>query len=189
MEINPRRTALLSMDFHRALVASSQMAQQRDLVNKVRSAQEAARQSGITVIHVGVRSRPGFISPRNKFVNMIRSRGPAPSPDAMKTVEELEPVGDEPEIIKPRVNAFYGSELELLLQSRDIDTLVLMGVTTEMVVESTARQAMDSDYRVIVLEDCCASSQQAYHDNSILVMDRMAEISNSQEFVQTLEGA
>ena len=96
---------------------------------------------------------------------------------------------DEPEIIKPRVNAFYGSELELLLQSRDIDTLVLMGVTTEMVVESTARQAMDSDYRVIVLEDCCASSQQAYHDNSILVMDRMAEISNSQEFVQTLEGA
>lgn len=189
MEIDPRRTALLSMDFHRGMVANSEMAQQRDLVNKARSVLETARQAGMTVIHVGVRPRTGFISLRNKFVNMIRSRGPAPSHDAMKIVEALQPIADEPEIIKPRVNAFYGSDLELLLRSRDIDTLLLMGVTTEMVVESTARQAMDSDYRVIVLEDCCASSQQGYHDNSILVMERMAEISNAQQFVESLKPA
>ena len=55
--------------------------------------------------------------------------------------------------------------------SRDIDTLVLMGVATEFVVETAVRYAADLDYRVIVLEDCCAPFSDEAHRASLHVIE------------------
>ena len=59
----------------------------------------------------------------------------------LEIADEVKPVGDEPIVRKPRLNPFFGTALESMLRSRDIDTVVLMGVATEFVVESAVRHA------------------------------------------------
>ena len=62
----------------------------------------------------------------------------------------------EPIVVKQRISPFVGTDLEMLLRANGIDTLVLAGVHTSGVVLSTVRQAVDLDYRLIVVRDCCA---------------------------------
>ena len=95
------------------------------------------------------------------------------------------PVSGDIVVRRPRVNAFYGSDLESILCSKEVDTLVLMGVATNWVVEATARYAADADYRVIVLEDCCAGLSVEAHDFSIgNILSRIGEVSNSTGFLE-----
>lgn len=61
-------------------------------------------------------------------------------------------------ITKHRVNAFYNTDLEVLLRAQQVDTLVICGVATNMAVEHTARDAHDRDYRVVILTDACEAA-------------------------------
>jgi nicotinamidase-related amidase len=106
--------------------------------------------------------------------------------ELLEVVDEVKPVGDEPVIRKPRMNPFYGTALESMLRSKDIDTVVLMGVATEFVVETTARYAADLDYRVIVLEDCCASFSDEAHKASLQIMDHLATVATSTDFLGSI---
>jgi nicotinamidase-related amidase len=102
--------------------------------------------------------------------------------------ESLGPVKGDIIISRPRVNAFYGSDLQTVLTSKGVDTIILMGIATNWVVEGTARCAADADYRVIVLEDCCAGISKEAHDFSIAsVLNTIAEVSTSQEFLASLK--
>src|SRR5258706_3022879 len=75
----------------------------------------------------------------------------------------LYPVSGEPVIDKPGKGAFYQTELELMLRNRRIENLLVCGVTTEVCVNSTVREANDRGYRCIVLADCCASYFPEFH--------------------------
>ncbi|MEJ8847654.1 isochorismatase family cysteine hydrolase [Variovorax rhizosphaerae] len=75
-----------------------------------------------------------------------------------------------------RVNAFYGTQLEELLRIVDARRLVIAGVATHSVVESTVRHAVDMGYEVTVAADACASAQPAEHDASLRSMDLIARI-------------
>jgi nicotinamidase-related amidase len=75
----------------------------------------------------------------------------------------LEARPDEPVVAKPRISAFEGTDLKVLLRSKDIDTLVLFGIVTSGVVLSTALEAMDQDYRVLIVRDACADSDPELH--------------------------
>jgi nicotinamidase-related amidase len=189
LRLNPAKTALLSMDFHRHIVRHVYRAPGHDAVASAKQVLDAARQRGMTVIHVGLLRRPGFVSTRSKFSRTIRTKVPAPPPgqeaDAMRIVDAVTPVGDEPVVHKPRINAFFGSDLEWLLRVKDVDTLLLMGVTTDFVVESTARYAADADYRVIVLEDCCAAFSAASHKASIALLDHLADVATAADFLES----
>jgi nicotinamidase-related amidase len=69
---------------------------------------------------------------------------------------ELYPQAGEPVIDKPGKGAFYQTDLELILKNRGIETLLVCGVTTEVCVDTTVREANDRGFRCIVLSDCCA---------------------------------
>jgi nicotinamidase-related amidase len=73
------------------------------------------------------------------------------------------PEGDDIVITKHRVGAFPGTDLEMILRANDIDTLILFGIATSGVVLSTLRHAADTDYRLIVIKDCCADSDAEVH--------------------------
>jgi nicotinamidase-related amidase len=79
-------------------------------------------------------------------------------------VSELYPKEDEPIIDKPGKGAFYATDLHLILQNKGIENLIVCGVTTEVCVHTTVREANDRGYRCIVPGDCCASYFQEFHD-------------------------
>jgi nicotinamidase-related amidase len=79
-------------------------------------------------------------------------------------IPELYPMAGEPVIDKPGKGAFYQTDLDLMLRNRGIDTLFVCGVTTEVCVNTTIREANDRGYRCIALSDCCASYFPEFHD-------------------------
>jgi nicotinamidase-related amidase len=106
--------------------------------------------------------------------------------ERMKFVDAVTPRDDEPIVRKPRISAFYGTELQSMLAARDVDTIVLTGVATNFVVESTARYGADADYRVIVLEDCCGAFSEEDHANAIRSMSYLVETASSADFLDSI---
>jgi biuret amidohydrolase len=79
-------------------------------------------------------------------------------------------------VVKPRVSAFYATDLEAALRARKIERLVLGGVSTAWAVEAAARDAHDRDYQVVVVEDICAAATPEQHASSMALLRRIAEV-------------
>lgn len=134
----------------------------------------AARQKGVFVIHTREGHRPDLSdAPRAKVERgapnlRIGARGPMgrilvrgePGHDI---IEDLYPVPGEPVVDKPGKGAFYATDLHELLINRGIEVLIVCGVTTEVCVHTTVREANDRGYRCIVPADCCASYFPEFH--------------------------
>ena len=78
-------------------------------------------------------------------------------------VPELMPAPGEPIIDKPGFSSFYATDLERLLVTRGIRHLLICGVTTDVCVHSTVRDAVDRGYEPLLLTDCCAATIEANH--------------------------
>ncbi|MGE5302563.1 MAG: cysteine hydrolase family protein [Alphaproteobacteria bacterium] len=190
LKLDRARTAVLSMDIQQAPVRKSPMFKERNVGQHAKAVLDAARKAGVQVIHAVIDYQPAFFSPKNIFLQKIRipilSAPGVDVAELLEIVDEVKPVGDEPVIRKPRMNPFFGTALDSMLRSRDIDTVVLMGVATEFVVEAAARHAADADYRVIVLEDCCAAFSDESHRVALHIMDHLATLATSADFVQSV---
>src|SRR5580704_958915 len=139
-----------------------------------RAVLEAARHHGVLVIHTREGHRPDLSDApplkvdRGDPKNRIGAAGPMgrilvrgePGHDI---IPELYPVVGEPVIDKPGKGAFYQTDLDLMLRNRGIDTLFVAGVTTEVCVNTTVREANDRGFRCIVLSDCCGSYFPEFH--------------------------
>jgi nicotinamidase-related amidase len=79
-------------------------------------------------------------------------------------VPELAPLAGEPVVDKPGKGAFFQTDLDLMLRNGGIDTLLVCGVTTEVCVHTTIREANDRGYRCIAVADCCASYFPEFHE-------------------------
>ena len=85
----------------------------------------------------------------------------------------------EPVIDKPGKGAFYQTDLELMLKNRGIETLLVCGVTTEVCVNTTVREANDRGFRCIVLSDCCASYFPEFHECGLAMIKAQGGIFGS----------
>jgi nicotinamidase-related amidase len=94
-------------------------------------------------------------------------------------IPKLYPITGEPVIDKPGKGAFYQTDLELMLKNRAIDTLLVCGVTTEVCVNTTVREANDRGFRCIVLADCCASYFPEFHDMGLKMIKAQGGIFGS----------
>lgn len=165
--LDARHTAVLSLDVQAALV-TIYTKDSTEFLPAVASAIEHSRRVGAHLVHVRVGFRPGFpeIHARNRLLAAIKS-----NPEHRQIFEgawgaihpAAAPQGSEIVITKHRISAFQGTDLEIILRSQGIDTLVLFGIATSGVVLSTALEAVDLDYDVFVVKDCCADLDAETH--------------------------
>lgn len=188
LTLDPARTAVLSMDCQSAIVSS--YAKDQDVfVSRAASVLKDARSRGMAVIHVQVGFRPDFpeISSRNALFSAIKS-----SPQYQKMFQgagaaihpALAPEQHDIVVTKHRVSAFLGTDLEMILRAKEIDTLVLYGIATSGVVLSTLLEAADRDYRLAVIGDCCGDLDPEVHSCLMdKVFPRRATILTAAEFI------
>jgi nicotinamidase-related amidase len=150
-------------------------------VEPCRAVLAAARKVGLLVIHTREGHRPDLSDApplkveRGDPALRIGAQGPMgrilvrgePGHDI---IPELYPVAGEPVIDKPGKGAFCQTDLELMLRNRGIETLLVCGVTTEVCVNTTVREANDRGFRCIVLSDCCASYFPEFHQAGLAMI-------------------
>jgi nicotinamidase-related amidase len=164
MEYNKQNTALLVMDMQSQILRM--LPETTKLLSNVSKAIAHARENKIPVIYVIVGFRQGapelnmnnkaFAAGKDRWVN-------ANMEEWMKIDPALAPMPGEIVVIKRRVSAFTGSDLEVILRAQGIQHIVLTGVATSGVVLSTIREAADKDYRITVLADGCADADDEVH--------------------------
>jgi nicotinamidase-related amidase len=180
MTIDPRRTALLVMDFQNGIIARL-----GDPEPPLRAAERAvawARGNGIQVGYVRVAFTGAdyeAFPPTSRMGERAREAGDALRDDSPATQihERIAPEPGDIIVRKTRVGAFSTTDLHEQLRDRGVDTLVLAGISTSGVVLSTVRDAHDRDYALYVVSDASADPEAEVHDFLMTrVFPRQAEI-------------
>ena len=185
MEQNKSNTALLVMDVQAGIVGM--LPDSKAILDSVAKAIGYARAKKIPVIYVVVGFRQGGpeISMNNKSFSVSKERLAGANMDEfMKVHPDVMPAAGEVTVIKRRVSAFTGSDLEVVLRSFGITHVVLTGISTSGVVLSTTREAADKDYRITILSDCCADGDEEVHRVLMTkVYPRQADVLTSAEWM------
>ena len=184
------KTALLIADFYRDMMTTLPHAIDRKVVENTQAVQKAARDAGILVCYSATVFRPGYIeiSDRNKtFSQRKASDQPAISDPMLVIHEAVRPIEGEVVVGKHRVNALFGTDLDMTLRANNIETIILLGYATSGVVLSTTRYAADADYRIIIAEDCCSDSDIEVHDFlTQRIFPRQADVVQSEDVIKAL---
>jgi nicotinamidase-related amidase len=175
LDLDPATTALIVIDMQRDFLEPKGFGEMlgndvsllRGAIEPTRTVLEAARRAGLLVVHTREGHRPDLTDcPPAKLTRggqtFIGTQGPMgrilvrgqPGHDI---IAELYPAAGEPIVDKPGKGAFYETDLNLILQNRGIRTLFICGVTLEVCVHTSVREANDRGYECVVLEDCVAS--------------------------------
>jgi nicotinamidase-related amidase len=193
LSLQPKNTALLIADFYADMMNTVPHAVDRQVVANTQELQTAARDAGLLVCYCATVFRPGYveISDRNKTFSQRKSSGqPAVSDPVQLIHPSVRPKEGDVVVGKHRVNALYGTDLDMVLRANDINNLIILGYATSGVVLSTVRYAADLDYRLFVVEDCCSDQDPEVHDFlTQRIFPRQAEVVSSLEVIRALRGA
>ncbi|CCB88211.1 isochorismatase family cysteine hydrolase [Simkania negevensis] len=159
----------------------------KKIIDRINSITDWGRKKDFLIIHVRVGFRPSYADASTRatlFIHAKKNRALAINEWGGQFCETLEVLPDDIQIIKHRVSAFYGTDLDLILRANDIKQLIFTGVSTNNAVELSAREAHDRDYQVTIVEDateCASDEEQAA---SIKALSRIATWRLTDELIQ-----
>ena len=183
LPVDLARTALVIIDMQRDFLEpggfgetlGNDVSQLARAVPPTQRVLAAARAAGMLVIHTREGHRPDLsdapIAKVERGHPSMRIGAPGPMGRILirgepghDIIPELYPIAGEPVIDKPGKGAFYATDLGALLDKSNIQFLLVCGVTTEVCVNTTVREANDRGYRCIVAGDCCGSYFPEFHE-------------------------
>lgn len=182
MELTPGATALVVVDMQNGFLAPNgsctraglDCAPLREAVAGCRSLIAAAREHAVPVIHTRYVYRPdyadGGLVVKHFFPTFESLAALRADTDDVEVFEALAPLPGEPVVDKNRPSAFYGTPLESYLRGFDADSLIVCGVTANVCVESTVRDAMHRDFKVWVPREATADFEPARYEAALAGM-------------------
>jgi ureidoacrylate peracid hydrolase len=161
--VDPRKTAYLNVDLQNVFVEGYSISSPNGpfVVEQANRLAAACRRAGILVIHTAQETRAdqsnrGIAS--DIVLSYLKSHNMEPGgikagSDAVKLSPRLHVAPEDVVLIKPRYGAFTGTDLDLILRAKGIDTVIIGGIATNVCCDTTAREANMRDYKVFFLSD------------------------------------
>ena len=190
LKLEPSRTALVVIDLQRGIVGfPSAPRPALDVVRHAAQMAAALRAAGGTVVLVHVTPSPDGKDALKPVTDApAAGAGRQLPPDWSEIVPELGPEDGDIVITKRQWGAFYGTELDLQLRRRGVDTIILAGISTNIGVESTARDAFERGYQQVFVEDAMAARDEEEHKNTVRsIFPRIGRIRSTEEVLAALK--
>jgi nicotinamidase-related amidase len=191
LSLDPRRTALVLIDLQNWIVNRPLAPHSgEDVIDRSLKMAKALKKAGGTIVLVRVSFSDGYGDVVKVPVDspMILPEGKMPA-EAIAFDSRISPSIADVVITKRQWSAFHGTELDLQLRRRGIDTVIVSGIATNFGVEATIRDAFAYNYAPVVPEDAVSSMSAAMHRFSIdNVMPRLARVRPTAEIIETIRG-
>jgi nicotinamidase-related amidase len=180
LQLDPAKTAVVLIEYQNEFTteggvlhgAVSAVMDKTQMLPKTVALVEAARAAGVTIMHAPITFAPGYGElsrhPYGILKGVVDGNAFVKGTWGAAIVDDLAPA--EGDILiegKRGLDTFASTNLDFILRSRGIETVILGGFLTNCCVESTMRSAYENGYRVITLTDCTAATSPEEHDNAI----------------------
>ncbi len=180
MTINPATSALVLIEYQNDFTSENgalhnavkSVMSNNSMLDKTRKVVEEARSAGVTIMHAPITFAPGYneitAHPYGILKGVVDGKAFVKGEWGAAIVDVLAPQpGDIVVEGKRGLDTFASTNLDFMLRSKGIHTVVLCGFLTNCCVESTMRTAYEHGFEVITLSDCTAATSQEEHDNAL----------------------
>lgn len=187
LKLDAQKTALVVIDLQEGILPfAGGPHRAEDVVARAARLAEKCRTNGSPVVMVRVGWSADFAEALKQPVDA--PAGAHALPENWWTYPQA--LGKQPtdiEVTKRQWGAFYGTDLEMQLRRRGIETLILCGISTNIGVESTARNAWELGFNLVIAEDACsASTAEQHHGSMTHIFPRLSRVRRTEEILAAL---
>jgi nicotinamidase-related amidase len=189
--VEPKHTCLVVWDVQNALV--NVIFNREQFLKSLKSLLTAARKNNVLIVYTKITPLPAAVeSPWSVYMRMKRSgiNDPAKlrpwmipgSPEA-EIADEVKPAENDPVLHKHTASVFIGTHFEYFMMNRGIKTILFAGISTEIGIASSARDASNRGFYPVVLSDCVSSSDKEMHEAALKVLARVCLVMPSTDII------